>query len=365
MDTVNQIILTLREADAFASAKNPHYQRLALVLLDNIVELQLRRKSEVEFAFDRTTWYAGVRKHSLRRRKAVSRCHSELLALAVDLSWITEDDSRLLAYAHRIRNRIYHEGRPEHATDLLLGITLLYRFIRQHFPLWQHGGIALMIPSESPIAIGEAKNDPSGRSPPVFGFENADDGPFGVPRGFQSEEHWSRMLGHCLTFDDSFDVRPLIAQRIRTLIDSVQRNFDYLTESDDIDFNAVLAMRFSMMTPWFSRNEIAGKTMHAPVVALNIYLAVLDSEERLLDIADESERATEFHKLVNGHEFLDDVISAFQLDRYRQAAEDVTKQSESAGISQFLEIEEQLERIARAGSECTSDLQGYVNTRLT
>jgi hypothetical protein len=359
METVNQIILTLKEADALACAQNPHHQRLAIVLLDNIVELQLRRKSEEAFASDRTTWNSGVRKLSLKRRKSVSRYHAELLMLAVDKSWITEDDSRLLAYAHRIRNRIYHEGSPEDSTDLVLGLTLLYRFIRHHFPIWRSGEM-IEISSEPPVAIDDAKNDASGRSPLLFAIEDVDHGDaFALSRRFQSGEHWSRILHQCLSFSDSFDVRPLIKPRIYNLIDVVQDSFDYLTKYDDTDFNAVLAQRFTIMTRFFWRKKMDGKTMKDPIAALNIYLAVLNSEERLLDIANKSERAAEFHKLVHEHEYQDDVIASLQLDRYRQVADSVTTQSESAGISHFLQVEQRLEAIGRAASECASDLEGY------
>src|SRR5262245_30796096 len=104
METVNQIIVTLKEADIFARSRNPHHHRLAVVLLDNIIELQLRRKSERTFAFDETTWFSGVRKYDQKQRKKVSRNHADLLALAVAESWISEDESKLLAFAHRIRN---------------------------------------------------------------------------------------------------------------------------------------------------------------------------------------------------------------------------------------------------------------------
>src|SRR4051794_8386983 len=83
VETVNQIILTLKEADTFARSRNPHHHRLAIVLLDNIIELQLRRKAETAFAFDRTNWFSGVRKHGSKQRKNVSRFHAPLLALAV------------------------------------------------------------------------------------------------------------------------------------------------------------------------------------------------------------------------------------------------------------------------------------------
>jgi hypothetical protein len=360
VETVNQILVTLVEADKLACATNPHHQRLAIVLLDNIVELQLRRRAEHAFLRDRTTWYGGVRRHNRKRRNLVSKQFHELLNLATEESWITEGDARQIAYTHRVRNRVFHEGWPEDSSDLLLGITLLYRFVRRYFPIWRSGAW-LMLPRESAIPIAAAKDDRSGRAPLLFGFEDLkSQGEWrDVTRGFQSESHWSSVLEYCLTFDDSRDVRPLIKQRIINLLDQIEERIDYLTESDCTDFNAVLAQRFSIMSPVFEEHEFRGEVMRDPATALNIYLAVLDSEEQLLDIVDESERAAEFHKILDAHKFRPDVISSLQLDQYRQRAERVTTQSEPVGISQFLETEEQLEAVARAASECAGDLDAY------
>ena len=140
MQNINQILISVIEANRLATSANPHHHRLALVVLDNVIELQLRRKSETALMFDDTTWYSGVRKYDRKRRKQISRFHAELLALAVDENWITEQDSLLLSFAHKLRNHAYHEGLPEDENDLKLGITLLFRFVVEHFPKWRGAG---------------------------------------------------------------------------------------------------------------------------------------------------------------------------------------------------------------------------------
>jgi hypothetical protein len=354
MDTVNQIILTLREADNLARSRNPHHHRLAIVLLDNIIELQLRRKTVWTFAFDRTTWFSGVRKHDRKQRKNVSRSHPDLLALAVSEAWITEEESKLLDFAHRVRNRAYHEGDAEDEADLRIGITLLYRFIRRHFPAWRQGRMWMAEYPNPPIPVADAVNDTSGRSPLLFGFE--EDGSC----NFQREEHWAQLIDRCLTFDDSQDIRPLIKRRIVNLIDDVQGCIDQITEDDKMNFVPVLADRFAPISHVFCCCPKVSRSKIGPVGALNIYLAVIDSEERLLDIADEAERDKEFHKLVGEHEFQDDVISSLDLGKYRAIAETATERTESEGVAQFLAIEEQLKKVAYAARECASDLDRHI-----
>ena len=360
MQNINQVLITLAEANRFACARNPHHQRLALVLLDNVVELQLRRKSEKSLMFDSTTWYSGVRKHDRKRRKRVSRFHGELLDLAVEEDWITEQVSLLLRYAHGLRNHFYHEGREKDETDLQLGITLLFRFINNYFPIWRGAGMLMCIPSEAPISIENAMTDESGRAPLQFGFEQIDeDDLFGATNGFQKSDCWKQILENIISYDFPCDVRPLISKRIENLIDEVDRHIKRLTEYDDSDFNGVMAHRFAIMTPWFSQNERDGKQINDPRVAVNIYLAVLHHEERLLDIADPKERAAEFHRIVNEHNFNKDIISSIPVDEYRRIARDVKFKPEADGISQFLRVQSELQPMENALLECAMDLNGY------
>ncbi len=358
METVNQVIITLKEADNFARSRNPHHHRLAIVLLDNIIELQLRRKSETTFAFDQTTWFSGVRKHDRKQRKNVTKFHADLLALAVSEAWIAAEESRLLSFAHRIRNRAYHEGEPEDEVDLQIGIVLLYRFVRRHFPVWRNARFGMGESGRPALPIEDAKSDGSGWAPLLFGFE--EDRHY----DFMNEEHWSKVLRFCMTFDDSTDVRPLIKRRIDNLLGGIEGWVHEITEDENMNFVHVLANRFAPVSHVFCCCPKVSKSKIGPAGALNIYLAVLDAEERLLDIADEAERDREFHKLVGDHQFQPDVISSLDLDQYRVIAESVLERTEAEGISQFLEIEELLEKVGRAARECAGDLDRYIDAEI-
>jgi hypothetical protein len=357
MNTANQIILTLREADTLARSQNPHHHRLAIVLLDNIIELQLRRKSEWTFALDRTTWATGVRKHDRKQRKGVSQKHADLLDLAVAEDWITEAESKSLAFAHRIRNRAYHEGDSEDEVDLQIGITLLYRIIRHRFPEWRTSMIWQEFPSLGPIPIENAASDPTGNAPLILGTD-------GPKSSFLGDEGWAEFLGGCLTYDDAKDIRPLTWRWIENLIDDVQNSLDYLTEDEKMNYVPVLARRFAPVSHVFCCCPKVSQSRISAVGALNIYMAVLGEEERLLDIPDEAKRNEEFHKLVAQHPFNTDMIASLDLDTYRVKAESVAECSEAEGIAQFLEIEKQLKKIGNAARECAGDLGGYIDFQI-
>ena len=360
VQNINQILITVIEANRLAKADNPHFQRLALVLLDNVIELQLRRKAKSALLFDDTTWYSGVRKHDRKRRKKISRFHGELLDLAVEESWITTQDALLLSYAHSLRNHAYHKGLPKDETDQQLGISLLFRFVCKYFPKWRGSGLLMAIPSESAIPCELAVADSSGRAPMLFGFEEMlPDDIFGGTSGFHESEHWEQVLLKIVSYNYSRDVRPLIQKRIENLVNALRENIEFLTQYDDNDFNGVLAHRFAILTPVFRRNSRKGKELYDPRVALNIYLAVLEHEERLLDISDPTERANEFAQVVNSHGYEKDIISSIDFDKYDSLIRNVTSASESEGIATFLDVEEKLSSLSIAVEECAMDLDGY------
>ncbi len=355
MNTANQIILTLREADTFARSQNPHHHRLAIVLLDNIIELQLRRKAEWTFAMDRTCTALGVRNHDRKRRKGVSKFHAELLALAVSENLLTEEESKALAFAHRIRNRAYHEGDSEDEADFQIGMTLLYRVVRRRFPEWRGGMVWREYPSLlGPIPIENAAADATGNAPLTFSHDSGNS-------AYLGEEGWTDFARRCLTYDDSRDIRPLIRRRIENLVNDVQDSLDYLTEDENQNFVPVLAQRFAPISHVFCCCPKVSQSRINAVGALNIYLAVLEHEERLLDVADEVKRNEEFHQLVGKHPFKTDVIESIDLGTYRTIAETVTERPEAEGIAEFLAIEEQLKNIGQAARECSGDLGAHID----
>lgn len=357
MDKINQTLLSIIEANRLATAQNPHAHRLALILLDNLIEIQLRRKSSSEFGFDQTNWITGVRKHNRKKRWQVNRYHAPLLELAVEKNWISANDAKILAFAHRLRNTTYHEGTSDDPIELEIGLTLLFRFLAHYLPKWRCSGLIRISPHK-PIRIDKAIEDPTGFAPLVIPaeFEEYDS----LFHGSDDENYWQRKLDYCIAFDYRRDIRPLLKKRIDNMLDDIAGNIDFLTEHDDTDFNPVMAHRFSQLTPFFSDNEIAGKKITNPVAAFNIYLAVLDHEEELLDLGNAADRATRFHELLNEHEFDRHLLKTLDLEKYYSRAETSLEKPEHEGIAIFLDTENELKHLANAAYECALDLDGYI-----
>ncbi len=262
MESMNKIFMQLREADKYARAKNPHLRRFAVMLLDNVIELQLRRKAQWESARDRTTWYDGVRRHGHKVRKQVLRNNAELYEFARQIDWISEDGYRILTYAHEVRNECYHEGRYERI-DVELAIRLLYKFIREYFPTWRTCLPMISISPYDAIPIEEAAED-GGFSPLIV-----------IPGEFwrdelkqsdvvQDPKYWEGALDRLLRYTPADDLRMLIFKKLTELLDSTETYLDSITENP-MDYNWVLSNRFCVCTPAFIEWIKEGQQIRNPL----------------------------------------------------------------------------------------------------
>ena len=360
MDIRNQILVQLTEADRLGSSVNPHHRRLAVVLLDNIVELQLRRKSEMEFMFDRTTWYSGPRKHNRQTRRAVFRHHPELVAFAERHGWLDQNDARLLSFAHRIRNEFYHEG-GFNALDGELAVRLLYSLIKTRFPEWRTARGMIMISSNPPLPIEKAATDDSGNAPLVTRGQAVIDDILEHSNDIQSPVYWQQAINDVLQYTGDSDTKQLIHDRIVAYLNDIERSMDFIEhDSEGINFYDVISDRMTILTPAFSNAVIDGKSTQSYNYALNIYAAVLPEEDRLLDIIDPHERAVACHELFSQHGFRRKFMPKERVRKYRRQATRVLGMDEASGIGLFLEMEADLSEKREAVEELASDLDGHI-----
>ncbi len=364
MDVLNQILIQLAEADRLACAANPHCRRLAVVLLDNIIELQLRRKSEMEFLFDRTTWYSGPRKHNHRTRRAIMRRHHELVAFAARQGWLDSGEARALSYAHRIRNEAYHEGGFD-ALDGELAVRMLYTLIKERFPEWRTARGGLFISPNAPMRIENASSDPSGDAPLVTRGEALERDIFSRSREIQSVSYWEQAIADVLKYKGGADTKQLIYDRIIAYLEDLERSMKFIEhDSEGINFFDVISHRMTILTPAFSNAVIDGKSTQSYSYALNVYATVLPEEERLLDIVDPCERATACHKLFSQHVFHRKFMPKERVRKYRRQAARVLEMDDAAGIEVYLAIESDLSAKRETVEELASDLNGHINQLL-
>ncbi len=119
MYTLNRILIQINEAIEYANSGSLIKKKLAVILLDNLIEIQILKKIEDVLSNDRTTWYE-TRQFSIKHRKAIKYMEG-LLKFSKDQNLITEQERYLLNYSHSIRNEVYHKGEIE---DQLLDIAI-------------------------------------------------------------------------------------------------------------------------------------------------------------------------------------------------------------------------------------------------
>jgi hypothetical protein len=359
MKKTNQVFLQLREANRYASSKNPLQRRWAVIMLDNIVELQLVKMFERELRWDFTTPWGGVRQYSDAVRDKTSFRRGELHKFAQKQGWISQDDNHLLRYACRVRNAFYHQGRSDE-DDAELTIRLLYRSIEKYFPRWRVTASIIQISTSDPVLLSAADDDASANAPILVGCEGKNHRGNNASGKIQSEEYWTKALRRILTYRPRENIRRLIKTKVTKILDDMSDRLASIDESRNLDFTAVAARRFNVFSPIFGQIWAEGKRLSV-AGALNIYMAVLKDEEKLLDIPDPVERAKAFDKLVADHGFVSNAAMRKKITNCRRQAQRILKKNAGEGVAEFLRLETELTTMAEAIREISWDLDNYIN----
>lgn len=135
---MNRLILLktqLAEAGKYAKSNNYSHKRLAVILLDNFIEIQLSNLIKQKFR-----WYGVFRfekKQYLEdKRLKILKYHDELLKACVAEDIITKDEHRLISFCHEVRNNLYHNTDED---ELLVQVSLIifHEIIQFRQPKWK------------------------------------------------------------------------------------------------------------------------------------------------------------------------------------------------------------------------------------
>lgn len=351
MRTNQQIIFQLREAARLAALPSPHAKRLALLLLDNLAELLIRWRSEMELVFDRTSWM-GLRAHSARVRHGVDRWHVALLRFARGHDWIDDGDVDALTYGHEVRNEAYHSGHVED-DECDLAILLLASVLRSYLPR-HHSGKVVTIHASTAVLLGEIEHDATGSA-----FVSLEGEPPKRPWSSLSTEYWTRCVNELLPTPEPARVSALLRRRLEATFASAARRLDFIsTDGVDVGLYDVVESRF------FNAGMMAHPERKAPRLsvsgALNMYLALLPREEELLDIADAKERAQRLRDVLRAHKPLTRELSPERLDRPRQRVASALDGNLAEGLRTFLAVHRELQPVLEALEEFSFDLDGHI-----
>jgi len=138
MDKVILLKTQLYEAAKFAKLDDFRYKRLAVILLDNFVEIQLNSIIKQKFRWDGALIFQEkIYKH--KHRQKILNYYDELLKACVNENIIDEKERFNLSFCHDVRNNLYHRIDEE---ELLVSVSIqiLHDIIRSKQPDWNSAG---------------------------------------------------------------------------------------------------------------------------------------------------------------------------------------------------------------------------------
>lgn len=112
MKELNKDIEQLEDVARQLGKRTSTSARIALLLLDNVVELLMYKKIRLEFAYDSEyKWWIIPPKYSMKKRKAINEHFNEKVNfLMTETKDINEDEGAVIKSGHFLRNEAYHHG---------------------------------------------------------------------------------------------------------------------------------------------------------------------------------------------------------------------------------------------------------------
>lgn len=154
MEKVILLKTQLVEAARFGKSKDFRYQRLAVIFLDNFVEIQLNSIAKQKFLFDTELAKYQEKKYLEKYRKKVLTYYDELLKFSFNEKIIDDQEKYLLSFCHDVRNNLYHSIKEEELF-VTISLKILHDFITNKQPIWKSASLftSYTIKTQDPFKI--------------------------------------------------------------------------------------------------------------------------------------------------------------------------------------------------------------------
>lgn len=136
MEKVVLLKTQLAEAVKYAKMDDFRFQRIAVILLDNFVEIQLKGLIKEKFFWDGKLIFQE-KKYSEKHRERILNNYDELLKTSEKENFINAKERFMLAFCHNVRNNLYHNIGKE-ALLVKVAIQILHSIILEKQPNWKN-----------------------------------------------------------------------------------------------------------------------------------------------------------------------------------------------------------------------------------
>lgn len=239
---LNRILIQLNKASELSNSSLPPEQNLAIILLDNLFEVQLYKKAEVMFQLDETTWYSGKRQFDKSKRLKSRQNYDQLLKISKDAKIITEQELELLQFAHGIRNTVYHRGED---VDKKYQIVLLiyYSLLKSNAKIFKSSwGVGYTdSPGYEKIDFGQGLEKIDNRDTEAY-----------INSFFNSGEYFDKAFAFMLNrFNPSHNLTELARHYLMEQIEDIKWRLNFImTECKWVNFYGAM-VRYWYLNPFF------------------------------------------------------------------------------------------------------------------
>lgn len=149
MENIYKLKTQLEEAARLANSSVPGHDRLAVILMDNFIELQLGKQMFFRFRSEYLNKYKTL-KYPIDKRKEILFSYDKLLKACQQEGVITVHERHMLGFCHDIRNRLYHRG-DDDSLLIKTALHILHNIIVVHQPEWCGGTDIIQIPIDADL----------------------------------------------------------------------------------------------------------------------------------------------------------------------------------------------------------------------
>lgn len=220
--------IQLAEAAKYAIKEELPYKRLAVIMLDNFMELQLSSVIQNKPSVKHLAFTKEDRRKERSELEKAFKSYDALLKLAEKREVITGEERYQLAFCHTIRNNLYHHAQEE----LLLmevALIILHEIIIRKQPKWKNGSMW--------YSYGSKDTDPF--------YEKDKEEPHFISGN--TEEEWKKFLEkHFVLFEKNApNIQIFLSQSILEKIGEIRDWYEFIKPeyhlffpwAEDWDFN--------------------------------------------------------------------------------------------------------------------------------
>ncbi|MFZ4545215.1 MAG: hypothetical protein ACOYOA_14270 [Saprospiraceae bacterium] len=346
---LNRILIQVNEAVNLANSALPQKRLLAVIIFDNLIEVQLRNKANNILLSDDIGPYRSDRQFGAKARKKILSNIEGLIRFAKENEWINDQEASLLNFAHEIRNKAYHQGETEEYLKTI-AIIIYISFCRSKIKDWK-GGHGLVAQSDmvgyAPIDFGQ---------PIKFDFRALMQNPV---------NYYTITLEYILDkYNSPSDdrIQELLSKNLLKQIATIEYYLKEIkAEMRRINFYKVLAFCQYHVNDEFSKfakREISPKNLDS---IFSIYSIIRENGDALIDIDEYPMRFRKYRALLRGFRKANNKKYPYWVDLeiYKKNILSLLEDNETRAIQRGLQFEKNILNLFKDATQAAFDLSGY------